>query len=633
MQVTWRQAGQHLVNVYLDGVHVQGSPLQLHAQPGALAPKACTVVDYRNAGGTLDLTVQGRDLLNNLCPLKGAPVELVADPPECLALATPQWAADGCTVRLTAAVQAKGRFNVAVDGRSLFATGRVLQYEKGGSHAAETKLRPLNEGALVHAVAGVQASLLVVLANGSGLPVLQGVLKDPHPGKVVEGSSVVVKPRDDGLFEVLVCVSRVGEYVLHVSMENMPSVACTARIHVAPGPPSAAHTAVRMLDAQPVAGAPCRIALQRMDAQGNPVVCPNTQGVFVGHVTGPGPAMLEWSEQGDGVALCTLRARTAGTYALQLSMAATGDVVAGSPLQVEMAPGALSGSASSFSVAGFTGKMASTIVAGQGLVVVLEAKDGFGNAAVCCEQQVQAAAHGPQGIVPLVYTVGLIGIGVVCVRACVLMSQLFSWCFILWWTIILIVTLLQLQPPQQQQQGAPVLTADVHVAGRYHIQVSLLDPTTNQWHKIQADELRATLLVTPAALSHAHTTFSHVASTLHAGTPAMLYIQPTDKYGNKGASGGSFIVQLYDGKNAIPCAVTSSMETGGALVAKVLSTRTGVFKLRVIVAKDGQKVLLHTSDVRVEEAAAAAGKSFILGHWPPSGPVANIAAGFVIQVK
>lgn len=209
VSITWRQAGQHLVNIYLDGTHVSGSPLQLHAQPGALAPQACTVVDYRNAGGAVELTVQGRDLLNNLCPLKGATVELVADPPECLAPAAAQWGGDGCAVALSAAVRSRGRFNVAVDGRTLFASGRALQYDGGARSAGAVSLRPLNDG-VVHAVAGVQCSLLVVLANGSGLPVLGGVLKDASGG-VVEGrgNGVVVKPRDDGLYEVLLHIAKV----------------------------------------------------------------------------------------------------------------------------------------------------------------------------------------------------------------------------------------------------------------------------------------------------------------------------------------------------------------------------------------------------------------------------------------
>lgn len=68
------------------------------------------------------------------------------------------------------------------------------------------------------------------------------------------------------------------------------------------------------------------------------------------------------------------------------------------------------------------------------------------------------------------------------------------------------------------------------------------------------------------------------------------------------------------------------------VVNQVMSRRTGTFKLRVIVAKDDVKELVHAADVCVVQGATAAGRSYLTGHWPPSGPVAGIPAGFVIQV-
>ena len=68
------------------------------------------------------------------------------------------------------------------------------------------------------------------------------------------------------------------------------------------------------------------------------------------------------------------------------------------------------------------------------------------------------------------------------------------------------------------------------------------------------------------------------------------------------------------------------------LSSQVVSRRTGAFKLRVIVAKDNVKELVHAADVCVQEGPTAAARSFLMGHWPPSGPVAGIPAGFVIQV-
>ena len=112
------------------------------------------------------------------------------------------------------------------------------------------------------------------------------------------------------------------------------------------------------------------------------------------------------------------------------------------------------------------------------------------------------------------------------------------------------------------------LTATPTKAGRYSLQVELRGADTT-WQALHLDELRSTVNVTPAALSNPHTALSAVPSTLVAGAPVLLYIQPTDRFGNGGAPGGAFAVQLYDGKEAIQCAVTRGLAADAPLVAKV----------------------------------------------------------------
>lgn len=102
----------------------------------------------------------------------------------------------------------------------------------------------------------------------------------------------------------------------------------------------------------------------------------------------------------------------------------------------------------------------------------------------------------------------------------------------------------------------------------YRIEMALRD-ANGQWQAVPLDTLSATVMVMPGPLSNAHTGLSDVPTTLVAGVPVLLYIQPTDRFGNIGAQGGTLAVQLYDGKEAIQCAVTQGLGRGAPLVAKV----------------------------------------------------------------
>lgn len=51
VETSWREAGEHSLAVFMDGSHVEGSPLAVTVAPGALAAHASTVTNYRNAAG------------------------------------------------------------------------------------------------------------------------------------------------------------------------------------------------------------------------------------------------------------------------------------------------------------------------------------------------------------------------------------------------------------------------------------------------------------------------------------------------------------------------------------------------------------------------------------------------------
>lgn len=109
--------------------------------------------------------------------------------------------------------------------------------------------------------------------------------------------------------------------------------------------------------------------------------------------------------------------------------------------QVEVLPGPLCGGTSSFSVAGYNGKAPCAVAAGQEVVLVIDARDSYGNVAPIGEGQVRATAHGPQGVVPFA-------------------------------------------PRKGGSASKPTLGACITMAGSYTVDVSVLDPATALWHKV-----------------------------------------------------------------------------------------------------------------------------------------------------
>lgn len=110
---------------------------------------------------------------------------------------------------------------------------------------------------------------------------------------------------------------------------------------------------------------------------------------------------------------------------------------------MEVLPGPLCGGTSSFSVAGYNGKAPSSVAAGQEVVLVIDARDGYGNVVPAAQGQVQATAHGPQGVVP------------------------FAW----------------------KEGSKAALAAHITMAGSYTLDVSVLDPATDLWQKVCGDSL------------------------------------------------------------------------------------------------------------------------------------------------
>lgn len=237
--------------------------------------------------------------------------------------------------------------------------------------------------------------------------------------------------------------------------------------------------------------------------------------------------------------VATLHARVMGTYTLHVVLAATGQVATSVP--IEVAAGLASVQTTTCAVEGFDGTRPGAVVAGQPLRIVLRPMDRFGNAAHVAAGDVQAAVHAAQGC-----------------KVDLDVEQVWG---DRWWATTMC-------GHHQLQDGSTLLlTGTLTKAGSYKIHAALR--TNGEWHPVQLDELRGTVVVTPAPLSNAHTALSEVPATLVAGVPSLLYIQPTDRFGNGGAPGGAFMVQLYDGKEAVQCGVTMGVTKDAPLVAKV----------------------------------------------------------------
>lgn len=195
LQATWREAGANSLAVYVDGVHVGGSPLLVDAEPGPPAPAACSVRDVGLVDGELSLTVAANDALHNACALADDSVALVATPPACLADVKMQRIAQD-VMTLTATVKGPGRFNVTVNDQALLAVDRVLPISEDAP-SLEPALRLLH-GPVVQAVAGRLCSVAVVLDNVVGrLSMVPSAMLTTHERE----QQVTVNTRGDGRFE------------------------------------------------------------------------------------------------------------------------------------------------------------------------------------------------------------------------------------------------------------------------------------------------------------------------------------------------------------------------------------------------------------------------------------------------
>lgn len=75
------------------------------------------------------------------------------------------------------------------------------------------------------------------------------------------------------------------------------------------------------------------------------------------------------------------------------------------------------------------------------------------------------------------------------------------------------------------------------------------------------------------------------------------------------------------------------------VVVTLVAQRAGSYRLRVLLFPDASlrkenriAEVLREATLPVSESGASSARSFLASFWPPQGPVAGVAAGFVIQV-
>ncbi len=101
--------------------------------------------------------------------------------------------------------------------------------------------------------------------------------------------------------------------------------------------------------------------------------------------------------------------------------------------------------------------------------------------------------------------------------------------------------------------------------------------------------------------------------------------------------GGSFAVEAKLGDSIIPGRITESLQGPRAVTAHLLLQQAGRWTTAVsfhISSREGADVsmVIASHVVEVEEGVASASHCRLLGFWPVQGAVADVPAGFIIQV-
>ena len=251
-------------------------------------------------------------------------------------------------------------------------------------------------------VAGERAGFVVEARDARGNRLVTGgaslTLQVQVPGS--EPSRGAVLDQGDGTYACSYAVDQAGPYLLVLASQSSRLAlegACAA------GPADAAKCRVDTSELKRLtAGARGVAKITRFDRFGNVVPAGPDLLPFRVEVSGVGPAEIETVEAGDGGCEVRFEARVAGRYALRVfSGHGASQPVSGSPFDAVVLPGQ---AASSSCVARLEGTKVhgpgvTAAVAGEPLVVRMQARDRFGNATAWKRwQTLSVAASGPQEV-------------------------------------------------------------------------------------------------------------------------------------------------------------------------------------------------------------------------------------------
>ena len=250
--------------------------------------------------------------------------------------------------------------------------------------------------------AGERTQFMVEARDARGNRLLSGgaslTLQVQAPGQEPMRGSVL--DQGDGTYTASYAVDQAGPYLLVLASQS-------SRLALE-GTCEPAQTDVTKcrVDAagitQLVAGTPGTMRIIRADRFGNVVPAGPDMLPFRVEASGVGPAEVETVEAGDGACEVRFEARVAGRYTLHVWSGYKRDAVAGSPFDVVVLPGQ---AASSSCVAHLEGTQlhgpgVTAAVAGEPLVVRMQARDRFGNPTAWKRwQTLSVAASGPQEVI------------------------------------------------------------------------------------------------------------------------------------------------------------------------------------------------------------------------------------------
>ena len=218
------------------------------------------------------------------------------------------------------------------------------------------------------------------------------------PGQ--EPSRGAVLDQGDGTYTASYAVDQAGPYLLVLASQSSRLAlegTCAA------GPTDVSKCRVDVAELKRLTAGSRGVArVTRADRFGNVVPAGPDLLPFRVEVSGVGPAEVETVEAGDGACEVRFEARVAGRYALKVWSGHGREPVAGSPFDVVVMPGQAASSSCVARLEGtkIHGPGVTAAVAGEPLVVKMQARDRFGNPTAWKRwQTLSVAASGPQDVV------------------------------------------------------------------------------------------------------------------------------------------------------------------------------------------------------------------------------------------